>query len=137
MNTKRKTRPEKEWTHSGLKCHITFQEECWRCGYVTIPKSHPCYNMGYDDIPIDVHGGLTFSNGEGCFGFDCAHAGDINSNEHDREGHFWTIDDVEKETNSIAEQFKKITVKDCFEHKLQWMPDWFKKHLLTLGVDAN
>lgn len=32
------------------------------CCYVEIPKIHPYYHMHYDDIKIECHGGLTFSN---------------------------------------------------------------------------
>lgn len=63
------------------------------CGYVALPKSHPYYGKNYDDIPIEVHGGLTYARacqGKICHvpsegesddvwwvGFDCAHAGDL------------------------------------------------------------
>ena len=30
-------------------------------GYVAIPPTHPCYGKHYMEIPIEVHGGLTFS----------------------------------------------------------------------------
>lgn len=30
-------------------------------GYVAIPKEHPLYGISYDDVDIDVHGGLTFA----------------------------------------------------------------------------
>ena len=30
-------------------------------GYVALPKDHPWYKVGYDNIPVKVHGGLTFS----------------------------------------------------------------------------
>jgi hypothetical protein len=34
-------------------------------GYVAIPRSHPCYKMGYDSIhrhfSVEVHGGLTYA----------------------------------------------------------------------------
>lgn len=61
------------------------------CGYVGVPKGHPAYGHGYDDLSdIEVHGGLTYSekcSGHVChvtdepddlwwFGFDCAHSGD-------------------------------------------------------------
>jgi hypothetical protein len=46
------------------------------CGYVTVPKKHHYYGLSYNDVPANVHGGLTFSD-EGKFGFDCAHAGDL------------------------------------------------------------
>lgn len=53
-------------------------------GYLQIPVTHDLHGKGYDDIEIDVHGGLTYI-GEGLpqlekkgylIGFDCAHAGD-------------------------------------------------------------
>jgi hypothetical protein len=46
------------------------------CGYVTVPKKHHYYGLGYDKVYANVHGGLTYSN-KGTFGFDCAHAGDL------------------------------------------------------------
>lgn len=30
-------------------------------GYVAVPKDHPYYGLGYDDVNVKVHGGLTFS----------------------------------------------------------------------------
>jgi hypothetical protein len=67
------------------------------CGYVGVNKTHPTYMKNYNDINVDVHGGLTFANicspnkehgichiveeGEDddvwWLGFDCAHAGDM------------------------------------------------------------
>ena len=58
----------------------------WGNGYVRIPDGHPYYEKTYDDIPVDVHGGLTFSDhifedgkyfSDGYWiGFDTAHYGD-------------------------------------------------------------
>lgn len=31
------------------------------CGYVGVPNDHPYYGQPYDDIPVSVHGGLTFA----------------------------------------------------------------------------
>jgi hypothetical protein len=63
------------------------------CGYVYVPKTSLLFGMDYSDIynledgdsKILIHGGLTYSgaghkgkdSGEWCFGFDCAHMGDI------------------------------------------------------------
>lgn len=49
------------------------------CGYVAIPPEHPFYQKRYEDIDIDVHGGLTFGecSNKHWIGFDCAHSGDI------------------------------------------------------------
>jgi hypothetical protein len=32
----------------------------WGMGYVLLPEKHPFYGKNYDDINIDIHGGLTF-----------------------------------------------------------------------------
>lgn len=56
----------------------------WGNGYVAVPPNHPAYKMDYATImyPLDVHGGLTYSNfGDGVdapedwwvFGFDTSH----------------------------------------------------------------
>ena len=29
-------------------------------GYVGLPDEHPCSGKGYDDIDVNVHGGLTY-----------------------------------------------------------------------------
>jgi len=50
-----------------------------RCGYVEIPKGHELHGKHYDDINIDCHGGLTFSDfleDAYLIGFDCAHCDD-------------------------------------------------------------
>ncbi len=61
------------------------------CGYVKIPKDHPYYKKGYDDIQIDAHGGLTFSEWDSSahwIGFDCAHSGDyVPTSEHMKKTH--------------------------------------------------
>lgn len=65
----------------------------WGNGYVLIPEDHPLHGKDYDDIFVDVHGGLTFSElvdskmvnewgldkddeGKWCVGFDTLHTGD-------------------------------------------------------------
>lgn len=69
------------------------------CGYVAVEPGHPLHGKGYDDLDVEVHGGLTFA--DSCwddgpveaavchvpepgkpadvwwFGFDCGHAFDI------------------------------------------------------------
>jgi hypothetical protein len=49
-------------------------------GYVAIPKDHPWFGLEYEEIPCDVHGGLTFGRPCNIFdseywmiGFDTAH----------------------------------------------------------------
>lgn len=52
----------------------------WFNGYVILPKGHKYRDVDYDDIPVECHGGLTFSghgiNRTWVIGFDCNHYGD-------------------------------------------------------------
>lgn len=75
----------------------------WGNGYVKLPKGHKYYGVHYDDIPVDVHGGLTYSEEEDGFwvvGFDTAHGGDHSRN--------WTKERVEEETKNLAKQLENI-----------------------------
>lgn len=76
----------------------------WFNGYVILPKGHKYRDVECDDIPIDCHGGLTFS-GHGRYrtwviGFDCNHFGD-NYLVQD-------ADYVESECKSIIDQLIEL-----------------------------
>lgn len=85
----------------------TFSDTGWGNGYVRIPEGHPYYEKTYDDIPVNVHGGLTFGDhvfgkdkyfSDGYWvGFDTSHYGD------DRQR--WPMDKVLDETIHL---FKEI-----------------------------
>ena len=84
---------EKDWiTNAGLRAVVLVvinnmgekygSYKSHRCGYVGVPKEHPAFDKGYDDMDIDCHGGLTFSSSGDkypvesdlhWFGFDCHH----------------------------------------------------------------
>ena len=86
------------------------------CGYVAVAEGHPFYQMDYFDIPVEVHGGLTFGQtiipgagilsdlvDEFVIGFDCGHLGD-------------TIEEcnaeyVRKELESLVDQLIKAAEK--------------------------
>lgn len=96
------------------------------CGYVEIPISHYCFNKNYNEINIDVHGGLTYSEmnekNEYWIGFDCAHSEDYmpSSEKLKRENPY-------QNPFPISEKFKKYSmfnpiyrnidfcVKNCME----------------------
>jgi hypothetical protein len=90
----------------------------WGNGYVVLPKGHPMHGRGYDDIPVDVHGGLTFAQavedtgyeelgeedaGGWIVGFDTAHWGD-DQDTCDQ-------DFVEEETVRLLEQLEKLSTE--------------------------
>ncbi len=54
------------------------------CGYVGVPRGHPYFGKGCDDVDVQVHGGLTFAgywedidSEIWWLGFDCGHAFDL------------------------------------------------------------
>ena len=109
-----------------------------RCGYVGLPKYHPMNGADYDDIDINVHGGLTYSEnthktryGEEYpvdderywLGFDCAHYMDkrdpdlmakfenppeIHIPMFDDEGSIKDMDFVSDELAYMVEQLKEL-----------------------------
>ncbi len=85
---------------TGLDCLIVRAGSLGHlCGYVGVPPEHPWHGYGYDRVPADAHGGLTFADACGhgedeaagiChvpapgrpdnvwwLGFDCAHYRDL------------------------------------------------------------
>ena len=91
---------KKQWqdADTGYPCLIVRGPSGALCGYVGVPEGHPYYETGCDNVPVEAHGGLTFSShcqhgsedhsichvpapGEPdnvwWLGFDCAHLGDV------------------------------------------------------------
>lgn len=72
----------------GFEWLVLHNGRGYRCGYIKIPLGHPWYGKHYDELHVDVHGGLTYSrdylagynkNQEKDWwwlGFDCGHVGD-------------------------------------------------------------
>jgi hypothetical protein len=87
-------------------------------GYVIVPESHPWFGKDYDEIEVEIHGGLTYGCHEGRVGFDTAHAWDDWSYEalaeiggsteyvhhyNDAEN-FWDLEKLTREVESLALQ---------------------------------
>src|SRR5580700_7044584 len=78
------------WTYKDYNCkiiRIAMQEPYTEefeifgghlSGYVTIPFKHPYHHKIYEDMDIEIHGGLTFGKvlNRHWIGFDCRHTGD-------------------------------------------------------------
>lgn len=73
---------ETRFEYKGFPCVVLFMPMGYRCGYVGLPKENRYYKKKYDDIPVDCHCGLTYSEnhlfGQGdkdtwWIGFDCGH----------------------------------------------------------------
>lgn len=91
------------------------------CAYIGFPVWHPLSKLDYDNIPLNVHGGLTFcGKGDGkiyplnkfWIGWDYAHWGDTAFYELKRgyiEGtHGWTTQEVIDELKEAMSEFNKL-----------------------------
>lgn len=86
MNKLKKTTDEFIFESNGFPCHVIKRymgKAEFYCGYVGVNKDNPWFGTHYNDLEIDCHGGLSYSNfliedstEFWFFGFDCAHIGD-------------------------------------------------------------
>lgn len=130
------TEPDKrQWQDptTGLPCLIVRGPLGALCGYVGLTDSHPLFQHDYDDVNVDVHGGLTYANfcqpteenhgichlpdeGESdhvwWFGFDCAHLWDLTPGSQyfkPDDAEYRTIDYVTSEVTRLAAQLADLT----------------------------
>jgi hypothetical protein len=57
------------WKHAGLACLVNRGPMGAWCGYVAVPPGHPAHRKHYNEVDVEVHGGLTYS--EECQGVIC------------------------------------------------------------------
>ena len=110
-------------TMAGYPAIVVAISRGHRCGYVQLPDNHPCSGKDCDDLEINVHGGVTYSEGN-VFGFDCAHSMDaqdvtIMDDDHKKlyskypeyltkVGTVKTTEFCIAECESMAKQFKEL-----------------------------
>lgn len=115
---------------TGLPCLVVrnWHSGHW-CGYVGVTEGHPAYAKGYNDVDVDVHGGLTYADfcmhdptehsvchvpGAGepdtvyWLGFDCGHSFDL-SPSYSKMGTYRTLDYVRAECAALALQLSRYT----------------------------
>ena len=121
---------EKDGYYIGIMSYGTHP-----CAYVSIPKDHPYYQKHYDDVNVDCHGGLTFSNKhnyikfngqemtlewaeniqEDCswIGWDYAHLGDYFCSDRFEEpgDKKWTTEEILQDCYDVIEQLKTVANK--------------------------
>jgi len=117
MNDAREWPPKestiRNWEAHGLKCAVAMGTTSY-CGYVHVPEGHADERKHYDDVNVEIHGGLTFrckaKEGGSWFGFDTAHAGDwigFAGSDLEMPGRIWTEEDVAQETEHLAQQLSE------------------------------
>jgi len=110
----------KEFIYKGYDCLIRRTPMQILCGYVKLPKGHKYFRKEDEEIPVEVHGGITwtgeFKDGQGYYiGFDCAHCFDLipytlthYPNWIREEGNTYkTMEYVEKEIKSMIDQMEE------------------------------
>jgi hypothetical protein len=133
------------WTYNGVPCHAARNRFGAWCGYAGVDPQHPWYRREYQEwvpdptdadeidgeysyLPIEVHGGCTFSEWLGeadefapspfrlwWFGFDCGHASDYIPLATWRDGYGWRTElsryrdlgYVVRETERLAAQVRE------------------------------
>ena len=115
----------KDWFENGIKIAIVACKGSYYTAYFGVPKDHPLAKVkSYDDLPLNVHGGLTYASGESkllsndffWYGWDYAHAGDRTYFDNlprefleEKDGeHDWTLLEVETEVKDALYDFKKF-----------------------------
>ncbi len=114
----------RDWREDGIR-HLIMRGPASFNAYLGIPKDHPLAGFGYDDLPIDCHGGLTFSGGGNgkvfpqgywWYGFDFAHLGDRCFYYEDgaltnKLGvKKWTIAKIVEELYPVSRDFRSLAV---------------------------
>ena len=77
-----KDEPEVIWFRAnGFQCQVArHMSQGHLCGYIRVGSDHPWYGKDFNNVDVEVHGGLTFArciDKISTFGFDCAHLGDL------------------------------------------------------------
>ncbi len=91
------------------------------CGYVILNKDNKYFGKHYDEIPVEVHGGLTYSeeeDGDWVVGFDCAHYGDKCPYNEYTSGIYRDKNFVKFECESLAEQLSSGSISRIRQIKL-------------------
>lgn len=110
-----------EWFDDGIKA-VIVRGPAAMCAYLGVPVGHPLAGHDYNNVPLAVHGGLTFASEGGGFlpegfyyyGWDYAHAGDHMSfgtgipmpRFHDDKE--WTLGEVKSEVQEALWDFKSF-----------------------------
>jgi hypothetical protein len=135
-----------DFVEKGIRCRI-LRGPGSLVAYLGIPPKHPLAGKKYDDVPLDVHGGLTFSAAGGkkdnwpegyyWYGWDYGHWMDMSfyyfeyPNIFDFNGHAnehgWTVEEVKLEVIEAAGQMRKLL--DQYKNPFWRFREWVKEKI--------
>ena len=115
--------------HKGYNYYV-LNQGTHPCGYVEIPRDSKYFNVDYDEIPVECHGGLTYGRGflvgeatiddnRYFIGWDYAHYGDyvgyrigfIEESLHTFDAKY-TTEDIVRECKDVIEQLLMLEQED-------------------------
>jgi hypothetical protein len=76
-----------------------------------LPSGHPLEGKFYEDIAVEIHGGLTYSESTDkgyIIGFDCAHSGDVVPFSSNGFGKSYMDDVLKKKYNKRKSVYRNI-----------------------------
>lgn len=111
-----------DWFEDGIRIVILACRGSHFTAYFGVPEGHPLAGFDYDDIPLDVHGGLTYSSGKSevlpkgywFYGWDYAHVGDVTYFDGEpslsfyKDDHDWTLKEVKEEADMAFYNFRRL-----------------------------
>lgn len=120
---------KREVLDSGKCCNYNYyilNLGAFPTAYIEIPINHKLYSKHYDNIDIDVHGGLTYSGNylwiddetelkdSWFIGWDYAHYDDYLGYEKmypiemQTEGKKWTTEEIQEEVMDVCKQLERL-----------------------------
>ncbi len=140
-----------DFVEKGIRCRI-LRGPGSLVAYLGIPPKHPLAGKNYDDVPLDVHGGLTFGDMGGeqehrtdnwpagyyWYGWDYSHWMDkafyyyeypniFDPVRHANE-HGWTVEEVKLEVIEAAGQMRKLL--DRYKNPFWRFQEWVKEKIV-------
>jgi len=102
-----------------VTCMIKRNQLGSLCGYVKLESWNKFYNSDIHDIPVNVHGGITYSD-IGTIGFDCSHIGDLRPYMDPKNTHgvYRDIEFVKSECINLADQIMELNVEEIRNLKI-------------------
>lgn len=146
------TWPPGPWNNEPDKLHFIDEEtnmDCLvvrgpvgaLCGYVGVDSTHPAFQVDYNRVMVDVHGGLTYGSmcdegGHIChvpqngrphdvfwLGFDCSHSSDLApayDHKYSTSGTYKELEYVIAEVRSLANQLaKREPIRDPYDWEIE------------------
>lgn len=109
-----------ELLDSGVSCdfpYVILNLGTHPTAYIGVPENSILANFDYEKMPLEVHGGLTYSkkgndeflkSGFYWYGWDYAHSGDYAGYYEESDDKRWTTKEIKDEVSDVSYQLSQI-----------------------------